>query len=246
MGKARAGTGRRAASAAEKVQDSAPAARASAGATTGYVATVYLASLLACLGGGVLAALGAHVWQQSNVNFGWAAGMVVSLVVVILALLVSDRRGWRSVACCVTVTVAVASAAVFTCVLRNALDLQALRDRGIIQTAVVTAGHVYGPSSESPGQTYSYTLRSLTGPPIRRDSPWSYRRLGVGEHVTVLSDPEGEAAPSLTLHVSAAGQWQAAFWAAGVTAALLAVTAWTAPRPATRHRTTFCSGASTA
>jgi hypothetical protein len=223
----------------EEAQDTAPAVRASAGATTGYVATIYLASLLACLGGGALAALGAHVWQQSNVNFGWAAGMVVSLLVVaVLALLVNDHRGWRSVACCLTVMVAVAGAAVFTCVLRSALDLQALRDRGVTETAVVTVEHVYGPSNEPPGQTYSYTLHALTGPPIRRDSPWSYRRLGVGEHITVLSDPEGEAAPSLTLHVSAAGQWQAAFWAAGVTAALLAVTAWTAPRPARRRLVT--------
>jgi hypothetical protein len=238
MSKARARTARRAASAAERVQDveavqdTVPTARAFAGAATGYAAAVYLASLLACLGGGALAALGAHVWQRPGVNFGWAAGLVASLVAVLLAMACLDRRGWRSVACCLTVTAAVAGAAVFTCVLRNALDLQALRDRGVTETAVVTVEHVYGPSNEPPWPTYSYTLRALTGPPIRRDSPWSHRRLGVGEHIAVLSDPEGEAAPSLTLRVSAARQWQAAFCAACVTAGLLVVTAWTAPRPA--------------
>jgi hypothetical protein len=60
-------------------------------------------------------------------------------------------------------------------------------------------------------------------------------RLAVSEHVTILSDPAGQSAPSLSLHVSADAAWQAAYWTGGVAIAFLAVAAWTAPRPA-RYR----------
>lgn len=211
----------------------------SAAVRAGYITLMCLAPLLVYVGGGVLAALGAHVWQQDQVNFYWAVGVVASLIILILPLMVFARHeGWRCAICCLAVTVALPSAAVFACVLRNALDLQALRDRGVTETAVVAAEHVYTPIDPGPRNpdTYSYNLRALAGPPIRRDLAWGYHRLVVGERVTVLSDPAGQAAPSLSLHVQADEQWQEAYSSGGAAAALLAVAAWAAPRPARYRR----------
>lgn len=208
-------------------------------ARAAYIAGVFFASGLVYVGGSVLAAFGAHVWHQGLVNFNWACGMVASVPVLIVALLLAGWvHGWQRATCFAAVAVALAGSVVFTCVLRSALDLQALRDRGIIEVSVVSVEHVYTPVDPGPGNpdTYSYTLRALDGPPIRRDTAWSAHRFAVGEHITVLSDPAGEATPSLQLHVSADGAWLETGWTAGVAIICLGVAAWTAPRPV-RYRT---------
>jgi hypothetical protein len=56
--------------------------------------------------------------------------------------------------------------------------------------------------------TYTYTLRSIDGPPIRRDlGTGPHDQFTVGQRITVLADPFGESAPSLQLQVSTLQPW---------------------------------------
>jgi hypothetical protein len=194
----------------------------------------YIVAVGALIGCSILVAVGAHVWQSQVPLFLW----------LIICCLPRTFTVWLGCMCggldftprvisLVVLSGAAIAAFVFAFVLSGALDQQALQDRGVIETAVVTAEHAqYDPDSST--TSYSYTLHAVDGPPIRGDLSTGSDRLAVGRRVTVLADPEGQSAPSLSTERSARPLWEAAVSIGSAVAIALLVVAWNTPRPV-RH-----------
>jgi hypothetical protein len=207
-----------------------------------YIAVIFLGCGLVYLGGPVLAGFGAFVWQ----GWGWRFSLAWSAVGVVSGfglLKVEELLSWdfhsepglpRVLICNAALILTVVGSVMLPYPLCGALSLQTLHDRGVIELAVVTTEHVYVPGNGDPDR-YSYGLRALDGPPIRRDTGWSSGRLAIGKHITVLSDPAGEVTTSLQLHVSPREQWTETAWIGGIAMLCLWLAAWTWPRPA-RYR----------
>lgn len=105
-----------------------------------------------------------------------------------------------------------------------------LQEHGVVDWAVVTGKSPVTSDSNGDGQPYyMYSLRALSGSAVPGDLGDPYGMLSIGEHVTVLADPDFL---TLDTRVSASGQLLAGDGIAGAAAVLLAVAAWTwTPRP---------------
>jgi hypothetical protein len=117
------------------------------------------------------------------------------------------------------------------------MNMQMLHDRGVREQVVVVAENVQCVSIPEGGcsNSYTYTLRSIAGPPIRPDqlsigSP----QLTVGQKIAVLADPRGQITPSLTISFTALGYWIASIVLGGIEAVFLIGLAWTATWTITR------------
>jgi hypothetical protein len=200
----------------------------------GYALMVYLVSVGLLVGGGILIAISSHVWQNAALAYVWGIcfGPVAIVFFVFKAFEAADGRG-RDAFCLMALAFGAIAVMALPFVWRTALDAQALRDRGVIETAVVVA--VHSQTDGDPDDTvYSYTLHSIHGPPIRRDLGTGSRdEFTVGQRVTVFADPSGESAPSLQLRPPG-NPWVAPFVLTGFAAVAMLFAPWPAASWAAR------------
>jgi hypothetical protein len=200
-------------------------------ARIGYVILLYAVGV-ALLGGAIcLVALGSRAWP-SKADSLWALLSIVCIlgVSVSMVTLAMEDVSWvfGAFAACALLAVLVSAAA-----LSLAMNERALRDRGVVERAVVVAEH-YQCVSDGEGNCsadYSYTLRSTADRPIRPDLDNGSDQLAVGSRITVLADPLGRLHPSTNTHLSAGPSSVTATVAGAVAAAFLLVAACAAPRP---------------
>lgn len=202
-----------------------------AAAIAGGRLLLYLGSLAVLVGGGVGIAFLSHARGSDRPFWFW---FLLWLFVATATLSYDPDPFWldpHPALCRVFCGLAIVAGLAFTWGLGRALDEQTLLDRGVVETAVVTAEHPW--HSLVTGTTdYSYTLTDAHGREIPHDIAISEGRLREGGQVTVLVDPEGEIGPSLALHPSPRGEWIVARVGFAIAVISLAGLAVTAPRPA--------------
>jgi hypothetical protein len=203
-----------------------PQAALAVAARAGYAIMLYVVGVAVLGGAVVLAAL-------------WSHFLGLLLMVIILGSVgfwLSDVVDGCSVVFRVFAPCALLAAAVSSVALSFVVTEDALRDRGIVEQAVVVAEH-YACINDGEGDCladYSYTLRSTAGPLIRPDLDNGSSRLAIGSRLMVLADPLGRLKPSTNTRLSAGPSQVTALISGGVAATCLLVVAWTAPRPS-RH-----------
>ena len=192
-----------------------------------YAIVLYAAGV-ALLGGAVILTV---LWSVLLGPLALVLGLAAT------GCLISDVFEDAPMVCRAFAACALIAAAVTAVALSFTLNEQALRDRGIVERAIVVAEHYQCINTDNGDclADYSYTLRSMAGPLIRPDLDNGSTRLAIGSHLTVLADPLGRVGPSTNTHLSFGSSGVTAMAAGGVAAACLLVAASTAPRPSRRH-----------
>jgi hypothetical protein len=185
-------------------------ARSGRGPTTavaivGYRLLLYLCSLAVLFGAGAGVAYLTHTWGSVRPTVYWSLLWVMATV----AVMMYEPRTWLDphpglYRLCFGL--AFVAALAFEWGLSQALDRQAQRDRGVVETAVVAAEHSRY-STVSGFRDYRYTLTGADGRQIPLDLWTGGHRLRQGARVSVLVDPNNKIEPSLNLHPSTRGEW---------------------------------------
>ncbi|WP_432832807.1 hypothetical protein [Dactylosporangium sp. CA-092794] len=200
--------------------------------TAAYVFTVWVVLVLVVLGLDTLVAYIGFLWRaRAWVTTVWAIGGTTLTMFAGAGLIIYLEYRWparQGVVFGVCGLLATFLAIFYLAQLGEVLELRPLVEHGVRIDAVVVEEHEFSTQETLP--IYSYTIRRLDGTEIPGElNPDG--RLEVGEQVSVVVDPENRTLP----RTDPEGMLVEARWttrvSGAVTAVLLVVAAWGAPRP---------------